>query len=100
MRSCSRPARPTSSRDPRAVAGAARPAATVRSARRCRARSSPSSVAVGATVARGAPLVTLEAMKMEHALAAPFDGVVAEVAATVGEQVSEGVLLARVEAAP
>jgi acetyl/propionyl-CoA carboxylase alpha subunit len=57
-------------------------------------------VAVGDTVARGAALVTLEAMKMEHALAAPFDGVVAEVAATLGEQVNEGVMLARVEAQP
>jgi acetyl/propionyl-CoA carboxylase alpha subunit len=57
-------------------------------------------VAVGDTVTRGAALVTLEAMKMEHALAAPFDGVVAEVAATLGEQVNEGVMLARVEAQP
>ena len=57
-------------------------------------------VAVGDTVARGEALVTLEAMKMEHALAAPFDGVIAEVAATLGEQVNEGVMLARVEAQP
>jgi 3-methylcrotonyl-CoA carboxylase alpha subunit len=57
------------------------------------------SVKAGERVARGAPLVTLEAMKMEHVLAAPFDGVVAEVAASVGEQVREGVVLARVEAA-
>ncbi len=57
------------------------------------------SAKAGERVARGAPLVTLEAMKMEHVLAAPFDGVVAEVAANVGEQVREGVVLARVEAA-
>jgi acetyl/propionyl-CoA carboxylase alpha subunit len=57
-------------------------------------------VAVGDSVARGQALVTLEAMKMEHALTAPFDGVVAEVAATLGDQVSEGVALARVEARP
>jgi biotin carboxyl carrier protein len=44
--------------------------------------------------------VTLEAMKMEHAMTAPFDGVVAEVAAVAGEQVSEGVALVRVEARP
>ena len=37
------------------------------------------SVAPGADVARGQTLATLEAMKMEHALVAPFDGRVAEV---------------------
>ncbi len=52
----------------------------------------------GDAVARGAPLVTLEAMKMEHVLTAPFDGTVTELAAAVGQQVSEGALLARVEA--
>ncbi len=57
------------------------------------------SVETGAIVAKGAPLVTLEAMKMEHVLTAPFDGTVVEVTAEVGQQVSEGVLLARVEAA-
>ncbi|HZC16766.1 MAG TPA: biotin carboxylase N-terminal domain-containing protein [Caulobacteraceae bacterium] len=57
-------------------------------------------VAAGDKVARGEALVTLEAMKMEHALTAPFDGVATEVAAVLGEQVSEGVLLARVEAEP
>ncbi len=57
-------------------------------------------VAVGDSVVRGAALVTLEAMKMEHALTAPFDGVVAEVAAVPGDQVTEGVALARVEARP
>jgi acetyl/propionyl-CoA carboxylase alpha subunit len=54
----------------------------------------------GGTVTKGAPLVTLEAMKMEHVLTAPFDGTVAEVTVEVGQQVSEGVLLARLEAAP
>ena len=57
-------------------------------------------VAVGEAVARGAALVTLEAMKMEHALTAPFEGVVSEIAAKLGDQVSEGVVLARVEARP
>ncbi|HXQ09682.1 MAG TPA: biotin carboxylase N-terminal domain-containing protein [Caulobacteraceae bacterium] len=57
------------------------------------------SVGQGDAVTKGAPLVTLEAMKMEHMLTAPFDGTVAEVTAEVGQQVSEGVLLARVEAA-
>jgi 3-methylcrotonyl-CoA carboxylase alpha subunit len=55
-------------------------------------------VAVGATVTKGQKLVTLEAMKMEHTLMAPFDGTVAELNASPGAQVSEGVQLARVEA--
>jgi len=41
-------------------------------------------------------LLTLEAMKMEHALVAPFDGIVAEVNAKAGAQVSEGQLLVKV----
>jgi 3-methylcrotonyl-CoA carboxylase alpha subunit len=52
----------------------------------------------GDKVAKGQKLVTLEAMKMEHSLAAPFDGVVAELHATEGGQVTEGMLLVRVEA--
>jgi biotin carboxyl carrier protein len=55
-------------------------------------------VAVGDEVSRGQPLLTLEAMKMEHALAAPFDGVVEALNVTVGDQVSEGVALARLKA--
>src|SRR3981081_4057903 len=37
-------------------------------------------VTTGEQVARGAPLVTVEAMKMEHTLTAPYDGRVARVA--------------------
>ncbi|MBV8687984.1 MAG: acetyl/propionyl/methylcrotonyl-CoA carboxylase subunit alpha [Alphaproteobacteria bacterium] len=51
----------------------------------------------GDKVAKGQKLVTLEAMKMEHSLAAPFDGIVAELAAEAGAQVQEGMLLVRVE---
>jgi len=51
----------------------------------------------GERVSRGQAIVTLEAMKMEHALVAPFDGVLAELSAKAGDQVSEGVTLARVE---
>jgi 3-methylcrotonyl-CoA carboxylase alpha subunit len=51
----------------------------------------------GDVVAKGQKLLTLEAMKMEHSLAAPFDGVVAELNAAEGGQVSEGTLLARIE---
>ena len=55
-------------------------------------------VAQGDRVAAGQKLVTLEAMKMEHGLVAPFDGVVAELSAEPGAQVSDGALLARIEA--
>jgi 3-methylcrotonyl-CoA carboxylase alpha subunit len=54
-------------------------------------------VAAGDAVTKGQKLLTLEAMKMEHSLTAPFDGVVAEVNADVGGQVSEGMILVRVE---
>ena len=54
-------------------------------------------VAEGETVAAGQRLLTLEAMKMEHALTAPFDGIVAELSAAAGQQVSEGQLLVIVE---
>jgi geranyl-CoA carboxylase alpha subunit len=54
--------------------------------------------AAGATVKRGQGLIVLESMKMEHTLAAPCDGVLAELTCAVGEQVAPGKLLARVEA--
>jgi propionyl-CoA carboxylase alpha chain/3-methylcrotonyl-CoA carboxylase alpha subunit len=54
-------------------------------------------VQAGQAVAKGAKLLTLEAMKMEHGLTAPFNGVVAEVNAEAGAQVSEGTVLVRVE---
>jgi 3-methylcrotonyl-CoA carboxylase alpha subunit len=55
-------------------------------------------VAQGQTVTKGQKLLTLEAMKMEHSLTAPFDGVVAELNAEVGAQVQVEALLVRVEA--
>jgi 3-methylcrotonyl-CoA carboxylase alpha subunit len=54
-------------------------------------------VAAGDKVAKGQRLLTLEAMKMEHALTAPFDGTVSELTAKTGVQVSEGQLLVKVE---
>jgi 3-methylcrotonyl-CoA carboxylase alpha subunit len=54
-------------------------------------------VEAGASVTKGQKLVTLEAMKMEHTLTAPFDGTVAELNAVAGGQVSEGTLLVRVD---
>jgi len=52
----------------------------------------------GAKVAKGQRLLTLEAMKMEHALTAPFDGIVTELDARAGVQVTEGQVLVKVEA--
>jgi len=52
----------------------------------------------GEKVAKGQRLLTLEAMKMEHALTAPFDGTVTELNASAGAQVTEGQLLVKVEA--
>jgi len=54
-------------------------------------------VAAGDTVSKGQKLLTLEAMKMEHGLTAPFDGIVAELNATVGSQVQVDALLVRIE---
>ncbi|WP_448657933.1 acetyl/propionyl/methylcrotonyl-CoA carboxylase subunit alpha [Sphingomonas sp. CJ99] len=54
-------------------------------------------VTAGQSVTKGQRLLTLEAMKMEHALTAPFDGTVAELNAAEGGQVSEGTVLVRVE---
>lgn len=54
-------------------------------------------VSKGETVVKGQRLLTLEAMKMEHGLIAPFDGTVAELSAQAGAQVSEGAVLARIE---
>ena len=56
------------------------------------------SAAVGASVKRGDVLVTLEAMKMEMRIAAPFDGVVKAVSCAPGEVVERGRVL--VEIAP
>ena len=49
--------------------------------------------AKGQAVTRGEPLLILEAMKMEHTLTAPADGVVESVLYGVGDQVTEGVQL-------
>jgi len=54
-------------------------------------------VAAGDAVRKGQKLVTVEAMKMEHSLTAPFDGTIAELNAREGGQVSEGTLLVRIE---
>jgi pyruvate carboxylase subunit A/propionyl-CoA carboxylase alpha chain len=53
--------------------------------------------AVGDAVRAGQALVWLEAMKMEHTVTAPADGVLAELNVEVGQQVDVGTVLARVE---
>jgi acetyl/propionyl-CoA carboxylase alpha subunit len=57
-------------------------------------------VAVGDTVAKGAPLLVLEAMKMEHTLTAPFDGVVASLSVQKGDRVAEQVVLVKLDPSP
>jgi 3-methylcrotonyl-CoA carboxylase alpha subunit len=50
-------------------------------------------VSAGERVARGAPLLIMEAMKMEHTINAPGDGTVSELLYAVGDQVDEGAQL-------
>jgi 3-methylcrotonyl-CoA carboxylase alpha subunit len=47
-------------------------------------------VQAGDKVSRGQALAVMEAMKMEHTIAAPADGVVAEILYAAGDQVAEG----------
>jgi 3-methylcrotonyl-CoA carboxylase alpha subunit len=54
-------------------------------------------VALGDKVKKGQRLVVIEAMKMEQGLVAPFEGVITELKALADAQVSEGLLLVRVE---
>jgi 3-methylcrotonyl-CoA carboxylase alpha subunit len=54
---------------------------------------------VGDRVEKGRPLVVLEAMKMEHAIAAPHDGVIAEITVE-GRQLAHGAILVRFESLP
>jgi pyruvate carboxylase subunit A/propionyl-CoA carboxylase alpha chain len=53
--------------------------------------------AVGDTVTSGQPLIWMEAMKMEHTVVAPGDGVLVELNVEPGQQVEVGAVLARVE---
>lgn len=55
------------------------------------------SVEVGDRVVAGQPLVVMEAMKMEHTVAAPDAAVVTEVRCAVGDQVDNGAVLVVLE---
>jgi 3-methylcrotonyl-CoA carboxylase alpha subunit len=52
---------------------------------------------VGAKLEKGAPILTLEVMKMEQTLRAPFAGVLKAIKCKVGDIVGEGVELAEIE---
>ncbi|MBU6467257.1 MAG: acetyl-CoA carboxylase biotin carboxyl carrier protein subunit, partial [Burkholderiales bacterium] len=56
-------------------------------------------VKAGDSVTRGQALAVLEAMKMEHTIAAPADGVVQELMYAPGDQVAEGAELLKLNAA-
>jgi 3-methylcrotonyl-CoA carboxylase alpha subunit len=57
------------------------------------------SVKAGDAVKKGQPLAVMEAMKMEHTIAAPADGTVAELLYAPGDQVADGAELLRMEVA-
>jgi 3-methylcrotonyl-CoA carboxylase alpha subunit len=44
-------------------------------------------------VVKGAPLLIMEAMKMEHTITAPRDGVIEELLYATGDQVGDGAQL-------
>jgi 3-methylcrotonyl-CoA carboxylase alpha subunit len=56
-------------------------------------------VKAGDAVKKGQPLAVMDAMKMEHTIAAPIDGVVAELLYAPGDQVTEGAELLKLVAA-
>jgi 3-methylcrotonyl-CoA carboxylase alpha subunit len=55
-------------------------------------------VAPGQTVARGAPLITLEAMKMEHTVSAPYAGTVERLPFGLSDRVAAGSVLVELKA--
>ena len=56
-------------------------------------------VQAGDQVKAGQAVAVMEAMKMEHTIAAPHDGTVAELLYAPGDQVSEGAELLRLQSA-
>jgi 3-methylcrotonyl-CoA carboxylase alpha subunit len=55
-------------------------------------------VSVGEQVEAGTPLIVLEAMKMEHSIRAPHAGIIGAVHCQEGEMVTEGSVLAEMQA--
>jgi 3-methylcrotonyl-CoA carboxylase alpha subunit len=56
-------------------------------------------VEMGARVSRGQRVAIIEAMKMEHTLLAPFDGIVADLSVGQDAQIAEGAKIMRIEPA-
>jgi 3-methylcrotonyl-CoA carboxylase alpha subunit len=54
------------------------------------------SVATGASVTKGQPIMVLESMKMENTIASPIDGTVSAVLVTAGDVVQHGQTLAEI----
>ena len=54
-------------------------------------------VTAGQSVERGAPLITVEAMKMEHTVAAPYAGTVERMPFGLGDRVAAGAVLAELK---
>ena len=54
-------------------------------------------VAVGDSVKKGEPLAVIEAMKIEHTITAPTDGVVGELLFAAGDSVADGDELLRID---
>ena len=52
---------------------------------------------VGDEVRSGQRVLVIEAMKMQHAVSAPYDGVVTELPVSAGDQVTAGTMLAVIE---
>jgi 3-methylcrotonyl-CoA carboxylase alpha subunit len=57
-------------------------------------------VTVGQSVSRGAPLITLEAMKMEHTVTAPHAGIVERLPFALADRVAAGSVLVELKAQP
>jgi 3-methylcrotonyl-CoA carboxylase alpha subunit len=57
-------------------------------------------VTKGQTVAKGVPLLVMEAMKMEHTIFAPGAGIVNELLFEIGDQVSDGAQLLMIDPVP
>ena len=57
-------------------------------------------VKAGDKVSKGQPLAVMEAIKMEHTIAAPADGTVKELLYGPGDQVAEGAELLRLDVIP